>query len=154
NLAIAIAQILTVPARRCFKHAPLCAGTATAAGSGKTLLHNIVSLIGTGSRAPVCLVPVKEEEFEKRLEAKLIDDPSARVILLDNIAQGRALQGAKLDQIVTEDLVDWVITDQNAASNWARFAAAPEGVSIVSRDMTFAERWTHPGSQIEEWRHK
>jgi ssDNA thymidine ADP-ribosyltransferase, DarT len=28
------------------------------------------------------------------------------------------------------------------------------GVSIVNREMTFAERWTHPDDQIEEWRHK
>lgn len=52
------------------------------------------------------------------------------------------------------DLPGVVITDQNAAGRWARFAAAPEGVSIVSRDMTFAERGTRPGNQIEEWRHK
>jgi ssDNA thymidine ADP-ribosyltransferase DarT-like protein len=52
------------------------------------------------------------------------------------------------------DLPEVVITDQNAASKWARFAAAPDGVSIVSREKTFAERWTHPDDQIEEWRHK
>jgi ssDNA thymidine ADP-ribosyltransferase, DarT len=52
------------------------------------------------------------------------------------------------------DLPGVVITDQNAAGKWARFAAAPEGVSIVNRNMTFAEWWTHPEDQIEEWRHK
>jgi hypothetical protein len=47
-----------------------------------------------------------------------------------------------------------VVTDQNAATKWARFAAAPDGISIVRRDRTFAEWWTHPENQIDEWRHK
>lgn len=47
-----------------------------------------------------------------------------------------------------------VVTDQNAATKWARFAAAPQGISIVDRDRTFAEWWTHPEDQIDEWRHK
>lgn len=52
------------------------------------------------------------------------------------------------------DLPEVVITDQNAASKWVRFAAGPKGVNIVSRHRTFAEWWTHPEDQIEEWRHK
>jgi len=52
------------------------------------------------------------------------------------------------------DLEGVVITDQNAASNWARFAAAPDGIYIVDATMTFAERWTHPGDQKLEWQHK
>lgn len=52
------------------------------------------------------------------------------------------------------DIPGVVITDQNAASKWARFAPAPEGLSIVNAAMTFAEYWTHPEDQISEWRHK
>jgi hypothetical protein len=52
------------------------------------------------------------------------------------------------------DVPGVVITDQNAAGDWVRFAAAPEGISIVREDLTFAERWTHPDDQREEWRHK
>jgi hypothetical protein len=51
------------------------------------------------------------------------------------------------------DLPDVVITDQNAASNYARFGAAPSALSLVNRDMVFAEFWKHPDDQIMEWRH-
>jgi hypothetical protein len=52
------------------------------------------------------------------------------------------------------DVPGVVITDQNAAGAWVRFAAAPEGVSIVRKHLTFAEWWTHPEDQKEEWRHR
>jgi hypothetical protein len=52
------------------------------------------------------------------------------------------------------DLPGVVVTDQNAASDWVRFAAAPGGLSIVDKDVTFAEYWTHPEDQRAEWRHK
>jgi hypothetical protein len=45
-----------------------------------------------------------------------------------------------------------VITDSNAASKYARFMPAPEGLRIVDRERTFAEWWTHP-DQVEKWRH-
>jgi hypothetical protein len=52
------------------------------------------------------------------------------------------------------DLPDVVVTDQNAASNYVRFSAAPNGLSIVDRERTFARNWVHPLDQIEEYRHK
>jgi hypothetical protein len=42
------------------------------------------------------------------------------------------------------DLSDVVITDANASSAYTRFAAAPNGLSIVNRELTFAEDWTDP----------
>ena len=42
------------------------------------------------------------------------------------------------------DLPGVVITDSNASSDYARFAPAPRGLSIVDKEMTFAEYWTHP----------
>jgi hypothetical protein len=51
------------------------------------------------------------------------------------------------------DLPLVVITDQNAASDYARFEAAPGGLRIVNRARTFADDWRHP-DQIEYWRHK
>jgi hypothetical protein len=41
------------------------------------------------------------------------------------------------------DLPGVVITDRNASSDYARFAPAPKGLSIVDKDLTFAEYWTH-----------
>jgi len=52
------------------------------------------------------------------------------------------------------DLPGVVIADRNASSDHVRWAAAPAGLSIVDRDLVFAEYWTHPNDQIEEWRHK
>ena len=51
------------------------------------------------------------------------------------------------------DLPHVVVTDRNAASKYARFAKAPDGLAIVDRDQVFAEWWTHPDDQIREWRH-
>jgi hypothetical protein len=42
------------------------------------------------------------------------------------------------------DLSGVVVTDGNAASKYTRFAAAPEGLRIVNRELTFAEWWTDP----------
>ena len=52
------------------------------------------------------------------------------------------------------DLAGVIITDQNAASDYRRFMAAPTGLSAIEEDMVFAEYWTHPEDQIAEWRHK
>lgn len=42
------------------------------------------------------------------------------------------------------DLPGVVVTDANAASDYVRFSAAPNGFQIVDRDLTFAEHWTDP----------
>lgn len=52
------------------------------------------------------------------------------------------------------DLAGVIITDQNAASDYRRFMAAPAGLSSIDEGMVFAEYWTHPDDQIAEWRHK
>ena len=51
------------------------------------------------------------------------------------------------------DLPGVIVTDGNAASDYVRFAAAPDGLSIVDRDRTFAEYWTDP-DQVVGWRKK
>lgn len=52
------------------------------------------------------------------------------------------------------DLPSVVVTDQNAASGYARFGDAPGALAAVERTLVFAEYWTHPGDLIAEWRHK
>jgi len=42
------------------------------------------------------------------------------------------------------DLPGVVVTDGNASSDYVRFAAAPTGLQIVNRELTFAENWTDP----------
>jgi hypothetical protein len=49
------------------------------------------------------------------------------------------------------DLPGVVISDSNAASEYVRFAAAPSGLTIVDRELTFAEYWTD-GDSIQKWR--
>jgi hypothetical protein len=51
------------------------------------------------------------------------------------------------------DIPGTVVTDGNAASNYIRFAPAPHGVAIVTRDLAFAEWWTD-GDEILQWRKK
>lgn len=52
------------------------------------------------------------------------------------------------------NLPDVVIADQNASSNYVRFAVSPDGLALVDYEMVFAEYWTHPGDNLAEWRHK
>jgi hypothetical protein len=42
------------------------------------------------------------------------------------------------------DLPGVVVTDGNASGDYVRFAAAPGGLQIVNRDLTFAQFWTDP----------
>jgi hypothetical protein len=51
------------------------------------------------------------------------------------------------------DLPGVVVTDANASSDYVRFAAAPGGLSIVDREVTFAEYWTDP-NPIVQWQKK
>jgi hypothetical protein len=50
------------------------------------------------------------------------------------------------------DIRGTVVTDMNAGSKYAHFAGAPDGLSIVNRDRTFADWWTHD-DQRDRWRH-
>lgn len=57
---------------------------------------------------------------------------------------------------VSTDVLDVegvVVTDQNASSDYRRFAPAPRGLAIVDYELTFAERWTDP-DRIEYFRRK
>jgi hypothetical protein len=48
---------------------------------------------------------------------------------------------------ITPDVIDLpgvVITDGNASGDYVRFSAAPKGLAIVDRDLTFADDWRDP----------
>lgn len=51
------------------------------------------------------------------------------------------------------DLPGVVITDGNASSDYTRFSAAPKGLAIVDRDLTFADDWRDP-DKIQYFRKK
>jgi hypothetical protein len=51
------------------------------------------------------------------------------------------------------DVPDVVITDRNASADFVRFAQSPEGLKIVDKELTFADRWTD-SDQTEYFRKK
>jgi hypothetical protein len=45
-----------------------------------------------------------------------------------------------------------IISDQNAASDWAGFYDVARGLSVLDKDKIFARYWTNPNDQIDEWK--
>lgn len=80
---------------------PMHAYTAPEAGSGKSMLVDLASLIATGREAGVVSGAKTDEEFEKKLGAMLLaGDP---VISIDNI--DRELGGELLCSVLTQTVV-------------------------------------------------
>jgi hypothetical protein len=52
------------------------------------------------------------------------------------------------------DLPDTVITDQNAASGYARFLPSPRGLALLDHSLIFAEYWTDQNDPIAQMRKK
>jgi hypothetical protein len=107
--AVAIAAVLTGLCRHMLPTAPIFGYSAPVAGSGKSLLVDLVSLILTGHTAAVLSQGKSEEELEKRLSAALIQ--GASVLSLDNCNE--ALGGVFLCQILTQSLVRTRILGQS-----------------------------------------
>lgn len=101
DLAVALSAILTTPVRRSLPSAPLHALTAPVAGSGKSKLVDIASMIATGRPAGVISQGASAEEFEKQLGSVLLAaDP---IIAIDNCET--ALGGELLCQCLTQTTV-------------------------------------------------
>jgi hypothetical protein len=82
--------------------APLHAFTAPSAGTGKSLLVDIASVLATGRLMPVISQGRTEEELEKRLGAALLaGDPA---ISLDNCEH--VLQSAFLCQALSQQILN------------------------------------------------
>lgn len=47
-----------------------------------------------------------------------------------------------------------IVSDHNAASEYARFYKMEEGLMTLDESMVFAQSWKHPENIIEEWQHK
>lgn len=80
--SVALSVILTACIRRSLRTAPLHAFTAPVAGSGKSTLVDLASLIATGREASVISQGKTEEELEKRLGALLL--AGDLIIAIDN----------------------------------------------------------------------
>lgn len=99
--AVALSGMLTAAIRRSLPSAPLHGFNAPTAGSGKSLLVDIASMIVSGRPAAVIAQGKTEEEMEKRLGAALIaGDP---LISIDNCEIG--LGGELLCQVLTQPML-------------------------------------------------
>jgi hypothetical protein len=96
--AVALTGMLTVLDRRSMTTAPLIAFTAPSAGTGKSLLVDLMSVLATGRLMPVLSQGKDETEFEKRLGASLLAGDSC--ISIDNCEA--PLSGALLCQAITQ----------------------------------------------------
>src|SRR5262249_3147548 len=80
--SVALSGIFTAFDRRAMATAPLHGYTSPTAGTGKSLLVDLASILITGEIAPVISQGKNEEELEKRLGAALISGDA--IISLDN----------------------------------------------------------------------
>jgi putative DNA primase/helicase len=99
--AVAMSAILTALDRHNVPAAPLHAFKAPVAGTGKSKLCNIVSILSTGRPAAVAAQPKEEDELEKRLNSELL--AGASIICIDNCEH--PLQSAFLCQMLTQEVV-------------------------------------------------
>jgi hypothetical protein len=100
--SVALAAILTALDRPNMETAPLFAFTAPTAGTGKSKLVDIVSVLVTGQPAPVIGQGNTEEELEKRLGAALL--AGNPVISIDNCEH--VLECSFLCSMLTQQIVD------------------------------------------------
>ena len=99
--AVALAAFLTACVRRSIRTAPLFAFTAPTAGSGKSLLVDICSILSSGHEAGVIAQGRDEAEDEKRLASEIMAGSS--IIAIDNCT--RPLDGDLLCQMLTQTTV-------------------------------------------------
>jgi hypothetical protein len=100
--AVALSLILTVIARAGLPSTPLHGFDAPVAGSGKSKLVDIASILATGHEAGVTAQGEDREEAEKRLSALLMrGDP---LISIDNCEL--PLEGVLLNQALTQTKVE------------------------------------------------
>jgi putative DNA primase/helicase len=99
--AVALSGILTPLDRYAMATAPLHGFSAPTAGTGKSKLVDIFSVLATGRIAPVIGQGNAEEELEKRLGAKLL--AGSAIVSIDNCEH--PLQSAFLSQVLTQKIV-------------------------------------------------
>lgn len=111
--SVALAAVMTALVRRMFPSAPLIALDAPTAGSGKSLLSEIVCLIATGHKPAMMSQGKSDEENEKRLSSVLMaGDP---VIIIDNC--DRPIEGDFLCTMLTQEKVRPRILGRSEVAN-------------------------------------
>lgn len=132
--SVAISGLLTAPIRRSLLTAPLHGYTAPIAGSGKSMLVDLASIIATGRVAGVIAQGKTEEELEKRLGAMLL--AGQQVIAVDNCEA--PLGGEFLCQLLTQQTVRCRILGRSEAPELPSnsFVTATGNNLTVIGDMT------------------
>jgi putative DNA primase/helicase len=83
DLAVALAGLLTALLRGSLPTAPIVLITATAPGTGKSYLVDVISTVATGHLCPVITTSRNSEETEKRIGAVLLS--GSTIVSLDNL---------------------------------------------------------------------
>ena len=100
--AVAVSLVLTLLARTGISFAPLHAFDAPIAGSGKSKLVDIASILATGHEAGVIAQGYTPEEFEKRLSTQLMKGKP--LIAIDNCS--KEIDGDLLNQYLTQTMTE------------------------------------------------
>jgi hypothetical protein len=128
--SVSLSHMLTAAIRLSIVRAPLHGFSATAAGSGKSLLVDTSSMIATGHECPVISPGGNPEEMEKRLGAALLAGDTQ--ISFDNCET--ALGGEKLNQVLTQSLVQIRIlgkSEQPTVPSDALFSATGQNLTVI-----------------------
>lgn len=97
----AVSAIVSALLRPTLRKVPLHAFTAPSAGTGKSLLADVVSIIATGAPCPVQAQGATKEEADKRIGTALMSGDA--IVCIDNCSM--PLGGDKLCQGLTQDVV-------------------------------------------------
>jgi hypothetical protein len=132
--SVAISGILTCAARHSMLLALLHALSAPTAGTGKSTLVDIMSIIATGREAGVIAQTESEEEMEKRIGALLLEGRS--IVAIDNCTH--PLQGNFLCMMLTQRTVNVRILGQSKQTSVDTnvFVAATGNNLAITGDLT------------------
>lgn len=132
--SVALSAILTACIRRSLPTAPMHCFSAPTAGSGKSTLVDVASIIATGRRAPVMSQGRDEAEQEKRLGAALLAGDA--VISIDNATQ--PIDGDLLCQTMTQPAVRLRVLGASELRTMptSAFFCATGNALLIQGDMT------------------
>lgn len=97
--SVVLAAVLTVLGRNLFEQAPLFAFTATTRGTGKSLLAEVIAIIGLGRNASMMQLN-DETEMDKAIHAALLE--SDQLVCIDNV-EGE-LRGGGLCTVLSQSV--------------------------------------------------
>jgi hypothetical protein len=113
GLSVVLAGLIGAVLRPTLPSAPLIGVTAPKAGTGKSYLVDLISMIATGRRATCLVSGVKLEEFEKSLGAILL--ASLPLLSLDNMVQ--PLTGQLICMALSQERIDMRVLGLSKTAN-------------------------------------